>query len=120
MRWLHWNAGSSHLQGRRLEMLPRQTSTPGDGWLEAHNVRFGSKADILRCDNDVRFTPDGGHLQCTSACPLWAKSGHRNFLLNHLVCAQQERGRDRDSDSTYLNCNPWTINLSPLNIGGQA
>src|SRR5262249_57673535 len=60
MRWLHWNAGSSHLQGRRLEMLPRQTSTPGDGWLEAstHNVRFGSEADMCSARADVRFTPN--------------------------------------------------------------
>jgi hypothetical protein len=21
---------------------------------------------------DVRFTPNSGHVQCTSACPLWA------------------------------------------------
>ena len=25
------------------------------------NVRFGSKADILRCGIDVRFTPKSGH-----------------------------------------------------------
>jgi hypothetical protein len=25
----------------------------------------------------VRFTPESGHVQCTSACPLWANSGHR-------------------------------------------
>jgi len=25
---------------------------------------------------DVRFTPESGHLQCNSACPLWANSGH--------------------------------------------
>jgi hypothetical protein len=25
----------------------------------------------------VRFTPESGHVQCNSACPLWANSGHR-------------------------------------------
>jgi len=25
----------------------------------------------------VRFTPESGHMQCTSACLLWANSGHR-------------------------------------------
>jgi|SoiMetStandDraft_2_1073263.scaffolds.fasta_scaffold314619_2 hypothetical protein len=25
---------------------------------------------------DVRFTPESGHVRCTSPCPLWAKSGH--------------------------------------------
>ena len=29
------------------------------------------------CDNRyVRFTPKSGHVQCTSACPLCANSGH--------------------------------------------
>ena len=41
------------------------------------NVRFGSLADILRCGSDVRFTPNSGHVRCTSLCPLSAKSGHR-------------------------------------------
>ena len=25
----------------------------------------------------TRFPPENGHVQCTSACLLWAKSGHR-------------------------------------------
>src|SRR5262249_49385442 len=33
--------------------------------------RFGE-----RQYRDVRFTPESGHLQCTSPCPLWAKSRH--------------------------------------------
>src|SRR5262249_34071458 len=40
------------------------------------NVRFGSKADICTAPAHVRFTPESRHMQCTSACPLWAKSGH--------------------------------------------
>jgi hypothetical protein len=32
---------------------------------------------ISRCQSRVRFTPKSGHVQCNSACPLWAKSGHR-------------------------------------------
>jgi hypothetical protein len=38
-------------------------------------VRFGSLADMATGQRDVRFTPESGHLQCTSACPLSAKSG---------------------------------------------
>src|SRR5262249_55549290 len=78
MRWLHWNAGSSHLQGRRLEMLPRQTSTPGDGWLEAstHNVRFGSLADILRCRADPLQ-----HFQ-SPACKRSTNGQFREAFLN--------------------------------------
>jgi hypothetical protein len=40
------------------------------------DVRFGSLADILRCSSDVRFTPQSGHVQCNSVCPLCANSGH--------------------------------------------
>jgi len=27
-------------------------------------------------ENDVRFTPESGHVQGTSSCLLWARSGH--------------------------------------------
>jgi hypothetical protein len=26
--------------------------------------------------NDVRLTPESGHVQCNYGCPLWANSGH--------------------------------------------
>ena len=41
-----------------------------------HDVRFGSKADIRSAKRDVRFTPNSGHVQCNSQCPLCAISGH--------------------------------------------
>src|SRR5262249_54473016 len=28
----------------------------------------------------VRFTPESGHLQCSTPCPLWAKSGHSQVI----------------------------------------
>jgi hypothetical protein len=31
---------------------------------------------VTVCPRDVRFTPESGHVQCTSSCLLWAKSGH--------------------------------------------
>jgi hypothetical protein len=40
------------------------------------NVRFGSKGDMCSAQADVRFTSNSGHVQCNSACPLCAKSGH--------------------------------------------
>src|SRR5262245_13565712 len=43
----------------------------------AHDVRFGSKADICTAMGHVRFTPESGHLRCKQECPLWANSGHR-------------------------------------------
>jgi hypothetical protein len=39
------------------------------------DVRFGSLADICTATAHVRFTPKSRHLQCTSPCLLWAKSG---------------------------------------------
>ena len=46
-----------------------------------HDVRFGSKADICGAKDHVRFTPESGHVRCTSSCPLCAKSGHSKNCL---------------------------------------
>src|SRR5215475_2983402 len=35
------------------------------------SIRFGSKADIRAAKSDVRFTPESGHVRCSSQCPLW-------------------------------------------------
>ena len=58
------------------------------------DVRFRSKADMCNAPTHVRFTPnsdrksgilakghvcftpESGHVRCTSGCPLWANSGH--------------------------------------------
>jgi hypothetical protein len=40
------------------------------------NVRFGSKADICSAKAYVRSYSKSGHVQCNSACPLCANSGH--------------------------------------------
>jgi hypothetical protein len=40
------------------------------------DVRFGSLADICAAKSHGRFTPESGHVQCNSECPLCAKSGH--------------------------------------------
>jgi hypothetical protein len=44
----------------------------------------------LRCESHVRFTPKSGHVQCTSSCPLWAKSGHPLQLFDYLVGASDQ------------------------------
>ena len=46
-------------------------------------VRFGSKADILRCGSDVRFTPKSGHSRLRLACPLCANSGHQPHICSN-------------------------------------
>jgi hypothetical protein len=64
----------------------------------AANVRFGSKADICSAKRHVRFTPNSGHLQRTSPCPLCAKSGHvplTQFGPSSLL-------RSYNSDSSHL------------------
>jgi TRAP-type uncharacterized transport system substrate-binding protein len=49
-----------------------------DGWgMRPANVRYGSLADICSAKGHVRFTPNSGHLQRASLCPLCANSGHR-------------------------------------------
>ena len=56
------------------------------------NVRFGSLADILRCDSHVRFTPKSGLSGRQSACLLCANNGHSGSI-NYLVgTAEQRRG----------------------------
>jgi len=49
---------------------------------ETTDVRFGSKADILRCESDVRFTPESEHSGAQTECPRRANSGlmHRHKL----------------------------------------
>ena len=42
-------------------------SASGHKWA-FNNVRFSL--------NDVRFTPESGHVQCNSVCPLCANSGN--------------------------------------------
>src|SRR5262245_27482609 len=39
-----------------------------------------SEADSCSAKRHVRFTPESGHVRCSSACPLWAKSGHQPIV----------------------------------------
>jgi hypothetical protein len=52
------------------------------GWGISPHVRFGSKADMCSAKGYVRFTPERGHVRCTSACPLCANSGHSTKTSN--------------------------------------
>ena len=58
----------------------------------ATNVRFSL--------NDVRFTPQNGHLQRTSPCPLCAKSGHPKLAVA-LSRISDKYGRARQSDDNF-------------------
>src|SRR6516225_11155179 len=58
-----------------------------------------SKADIARCQVDVRFTPKSGHCLRRPACPLTANSGNRdtsddsNRVLDQEYCLTHTRQR---------------------------
>ena len=61
----------------------------------AHNVRFGSKADICNANRHVRFTPNSGHVQCKHRCPLSANSGHSARFIYWSHRADQLHMRER-------------------------
>src|SRR5215510_4184362 len=46
---------------------------------------------------DVCFTPESGHVQCKTPCPLWAKSGHGAFPSAGLNLQPYCRGRCKPS-----------------------
>src|SRR5262245_31396018 len=62
--WLPRGLGQSH----RIKLNQHTEIGP--------HVRFWSKADICSAKRHVRFTPESGHVRCTSECRLRAKSGH--------------------------------------------
>src|SRR5262249_29619887 len=66
-----------------------------DSRLGISNVRFGSKADICSAKGHVRFTPESGHVQCTSLCLLWANSGH-------MRCKREKTASRRSSQPIKL------------------
>src|SRR5262249_23559577 len=66
---------SLHVAPRRYTTMLNPTQNLG--FAPWQDVRFGSLADVVVSRIDVRFTPESGHVQCTSPCPLWAISGHQ-------------------------------------------
>src|SRR5262245_48370888 len=62
------------------------------------DVRFGSLADDVVSRIDVRFTPERGHVRCTSPCPLWARSGHARSLIDYFIGAAEQRRRHGETE----------------------
>src|SRR5262245_2565298 len=58
---------------------------------EGVDLRFGSKADICGALRNVCFTPKSEHVQRTSACPLWANSGHDRDRVRPLKATARKR-----------------------------
>src|SRR5262249_3889989 len=88
---------------------------------------YGTFLDVRFFLNYVRFTPESRHLQCTSACPLRARSGHSACLLDHFVGAPEERQRDcepehlgglevQDQLDLVACCTGRSAGFSPLRI----
>jgi len=66
------------MNSRRLMLAPLMTEhRTGKNYRAGRgDVRFGSLADIVASNFDVRFTPESGHVRCNYGCPVWANSGH--------------------------------------------
>jgi hypothetical protein len=50
------------------------------------DVSFGSIADICSAKWHVRFTPNSGHVQCTSSCLLCARSERGILFVSAAYC----------------------------------
>jgi hypothetical protein len=64
------------------------------------HVRFTPDSDrkSRHAENGhVRFSPESGHVRCTSSCLLRAKSGHANLVV-HLVGAGEQCRRHGDAE----------------------
>src|SRR5262249_38756769 len=72
------NCNTSHqIPVRVIEAeTPRAVSMSTPARFSISNVRFGSKADIVGYQRDVRFAPKSGHRLRVSGCLLCAKSRH--------------------------------------------
>ena len=56
-------------------------------------IRTGAREVLKLEPNDVRFTPESGHVQCKSACPLRANSGHQDYSMTSAARATNAVGR---------------------------
>ena len=69
------------------------------GLADGTNVRFGSKADMCSAKCHVRFTPESGHVQCTSDVRFVPKADSCSAaedmcLFDDLICGSKQRRRD--------------------------
>src|SRR5207237_6037806 len=56
--------------------------------------KYSTRAHVFRC------SPNNGHRQDTSACPVRAKTGSRLTLLDHLV-GERQQGRGHDDAERF-------------------
>ena len=88
-RAIHHPPPRSLMNSRRFigprRSRPHQPGIKNSTQESAGDVRW-VKAHIPAGQRNVSFTPNSGHVQCNSVCPLSANSGH-NQLFDHLVGA---------------------------------
>jgi len=67
---------------------------------------LGHKHDVRTAKRHVCFTPESGHVQCTSRCLLWANSGHaiphNHVGLCYIIILDVRR--------SYV----WRVSMTPL------
>src|SRR5215510_6101383 len=62
----------------------------------------------MQCKKAVRFTPKSRHVRCTSACPLWAISGHTARSSGVGISLLQNACRSGRIHSVIVPANPDT------------
>jgi hypothetical protein len=70
----------------------------GIGILTRQRVRSGSKTVLQLHPGQVRSRPDSGRAATASPLPFRANKRHRNALLDHLLGAGKERGRNFNAE----------------------
>ncbi|MGB9260656.1 MAG: hypothetical protein WCB55_10955, partial [Pseudolabrys sp.] len=69
-----------HFAEQLLSLQLKLLAQAGSTWF-ARSILMPELSSIFVCSAampaDVRFTPNSGNVQCNSACPLSANSGHR-------------------------------------------
>ena len=77
-----WHGSEDEARTRSCHICTRARgafSASGDEAISSAATRMSAWliSDIRRSSSDVRFTPNSGHVRCTSSSPLCANNGHR-------------------------------------------
>src|SRR5262249_29216129 len=55
----------------------------------------------IPANGHVCFTPESGHVQCNTPCPLWANSGHSPCLFDHFVGSRGTPSNDDQENRSH-------------------
>ena len=76
---------------------------------------LGQKRTFAVQNSYVRFTPNSGHVQCNSACPLCANSGHRAVVFWSRYAGPVSNKADKGSSRTRIH-RVWIRSPPPNNF----